>query len=87
MFSKWVHLESGDDKLCFFEVALVEVVDDDIRVEEHFFEKGDLLGLNRTNSTSMTLRTPCGTLNLLLAMAVPTIRLGFSGWRVSLRSR
>ena len=39
LFSEGVHFESGDDKLCLFEVALVEVVDDDIRVEQHLLEK------------------------------------------------
>lgn len=40
-----MHLESGDDELCFLEVALVEVVDNDIRVEDNLLEEGDLLRL------------------------------------------
>lgn len=77
-----VYLERGDDKLGFFEVALVEIVDDHIRIEDDFLEELDFLGLSRVAATSMTLRTPSGTEYLLLfGRTVPMMRLGLSGWR------
>lgn len=42
-----VYFERGDDELCLLEVAVIEVVDDDIRVEEHLFEEADLLRLSK----------------------------------------
>ena len=41
-----MYFERGDDELCLLEVAVIEVVDDDIGVEEHLFEEADLLRLS-----------------------------------------
>lgn len=41
-----VYFERGDDELSLLEVAVVEVVDDDVGVEQHFFEEADLLRLS-----------------------------------------
>ena len=82
-----MYFEGGNDKLSFLQIGSGEVVDNDIGIEDNFLEKSNFLGLYKGSLTSITLRTPPGTYNLLSLRVVPTIRLGLSGWRWSLRSR
>lgn len=76
-------LECGDHKLRFLEVTGVEIIDNNIRVEHYLLKKLDLASLQITHmSTSITLRTPSGTLISVSAWhTVPRMRFGFYGCR------
>lgn len=41
-----MYLECRDDKLRFFEIAVIEIIDDDIGVEQYLFEETNLLRLS-----------------------------------------
>lgn len=86
-FFELVHFESRNNELRLFQVASVQIIDEDIRVKNNFFEELDFASLNSIESTSMTFLTPSGTgTSPSEWQTVPKSLCGLSGCRWSFLS-